>query len=396
MPAEINKIAYFEIPIVGSVIQINGNSEIFLVESCDIAESSDQFVLKLINIYGVLINQIVYKRDIIVVSSDIVDKDSLFISRLLCPLCLSKVSESIRLFSVNQLFWVIDIKKCKHCGMSFKDPMPSLQLLTHIYSQNYVHHCSNEKQKQTIDIHRSRVKRLGTVRGRHLDYACGVGGFVEACLKAGWDSYGADPFLPENSLSTQIASRLYKIDAKDEALVEVVGKFDCISIWAGVEHLTHFKETLSGLFKLLNPGGTIVFNSPNAQSLIAKKSGNLWRMATLIEHIQFCTPQSIKYIARAYGLHVQKLRICGSPYPLGKGYGILDQGIITFPFIDQTNSEDNSISISNVSSRKIILSNILKYILGSSGGSGYFAKSIRHIIHLFYLGDHMEVTFKLK
>jgi hypothetical protein len=41
-----------------------------------------------------------------------------------------------------------------------------------------------------------------------------------------------------------------------------------------------------------------------------------------------------------------------------------------------------------------MMSTIQKYFLGSSGRGG--AAMIRQVIHTFLLGDHMEVTMKLK
>jgi hypothetical protein len=183
------------------------------------------------------------------------------------------------------------------------------------------------------------------------------------------------------------------IDATDPTLLAVVGKFDCISIWAAVEHLTQFKDTIAGLVHLLNPGGTIVFNSPNPKRLIAKYTGNLWRMATLIEHVQFCTPQAVNYIATTYGMSVQKLRICGSPYPQGQASSILDQGLVTLPFFDPIKTESDTTLATDAPMRKNIIAVIQHHL---QGNTGLAAALIRQVIHICRLGDHIEVTMKLK
>lgn len=383
----------------GSVIRILGDSDVFLVESFEHVDSSDQIVLRSIGLNGSTSEQTIHKSDIILASSEVVTKSFFFQERNVCPLCASPVSDSRRLFTVKQLFWDINVMHCLHCGMTYKAPLASPNLLGYIYTQNYVHHTSKGTKKETNALYRSKVKRLGLVRGRHLDYGCGAGGFVEASLNAGWDSYGADPYLSILSSDSPVAARLFKIDATDPDLLTIIGKFDCISIWAAVEHLIQFKDTISGLVRILNPGGTIVFNSPNAHSLIAKYAGNLWRMATLIEHVQFCTPQAAKYMASVNGLTVQKLRICGSPYPLGKASGLLDQGLVALPFLPLIKSEVNSVDHNStllpcVPMRKSIMSVIQKYLLGSSGGM--VAALVRQAIHTFQLGDHIEVTMKLK
>jgi hypothetical protein len=42
------------------------------------------------------------------------------------------------------------------------------------------------------------------------------------------------------------------------------------------------------------------------EEVLTEYSGNLWHMAALIEHVQFCTPKVLKYIATVYGLTVQR------------------------------------------------------------------------------------------
>jgi SAM-dependent methyltransferase len=287
--------------------------------------------------------------------------------------------------------------------MAYKDPIASTMLLTHLYSNDYTHFVSRESDVDNLSIHRSRVERLGKVRGRHLDYGCGAGRFVEAALLAGWDSFGGDPFLPDTIASSPLRGRLFRFDAADQNTIIKAGKFDCISMWAVIEHLTSFKDTFLGLASMLNPGGTIVFNSPNASSLIAKYSGSSWRMATLIEHIQFCTPLAIKSLAEEYGFKIQRLRICGAPFPFGKGGGVSDQGLGTFPIpvsrimIDDSENGQTA-PLLNQNSKIInrVMSCLVRAFLGNTVGQTFSATMIRQLINGLHLGDHIEVTLKLK
>jgi len=374
----------------GSVIHLLEGNDLYLIESFSNIDKSDQLEIRTIGLSSSNSTRKVKISDITLASNEFVTRDSLFHSRDTCPLCLSRIANSKVLFTVKQLFWDIDVMSCLHCKIAYKSPLATPKLLSYIYTPNYTHHVSIETQDNS-EVHRTRVERLGNVRGRHLDYGCGAGSFVSACIKAGWDSYGADPYLPEITSSTNLADRLFRIDATDPTLKSVLGKFDCISIWAAIEHLTEFKSTLEGLVSLLNPGGTIIFNSPNPQSLIAKYSGNLWRMATLIEHVQFCSPETLKYIASTYGMKIEKLRICGSPYPQGRASSILDQGLVEIPFITQNKIETNLVK--TIPMRKSLISIIQRQL---QGNTGFVATLARHIIHIFRLGDHIEVTLKLK
>ena len=374
----------------GTVINIHADNDVYLIESIRTLDSNDQLELKLTGLNSSTSNRKVQISDLTLASNELVTKNHLFLTRDACPLCLSPITDSKVLFTVKQLFWYIDIMSCLHCKIAYKSPLATPKLLSYIYTQNYTHHVSVETQDNSVG-QRTRVKRLGKVRGRHLDYGCGAGGFVSACIKAGWDSFGADPYLPQITSSTNLADRLFRIDATDPRLESVVGKYDCISIWAAIEHLTEFNRTIEGLMKLLNPSGTIIFNSPNPKSLIAKHSGSLWRMATLIEHVQFCTPETLKYIATSYGMEIEQLRTCGSPYPQGRANSILDQGLVAIPFINHIKTDTNSVK--TLPPRKNLMSIIQNQL---QGNTGFVATIVRQIIHIFRLGDHIEVTLKLK
>ncbi len=389
----------------GCVFRFGDTEDIYFVESCRTLDSSSKVCFTLSSLSGVSIEQLVDITDIVSSSVERVTQETFFTKREICPLCSHPVEGSKVLFSVRQLFWNIEVRECCCCGMAYKDPIASQMLLAHLYSQNYTHFVFKESDGDTLAVHRSRVERLGKVRGRHLDYGCGAGRFVEAALLVGWDSYGADPFLPNIAVSSSLNSRLFKIDAANTSAILHAGKFDCISMWAVVEHLTSFKDTFAGLASMLNPGGTIVFNCPNPHSLIAKYSGNIWRMATLIEHLQFCSPTAVNWLASQYGFKVQRIRICGAPFPFGGGAGKSDQGLGPFPIpvpkiIDSDALNSQAVPFvmqkSATLKRTTLISRVVRVFLGETGGKSFGASIIRQLIHTAYLGDHIEVTLKLK
>jgi hypothetical protein len=390
--------------LAGCVFRVGDAEDLYLVESCRSLDSSSRVSLNLSGLSGGSIKKIIDTTDIDTAQVVRVKKEMFFTFREFCPLCSNPSAKSKVLFSVRQLFWNIEVRVCSVCGMAYKDPIANQMLLAHLYSYDYTHFLSKELDGDTLGINRSRVERLGKVRGRHLDYGCGAGHFVKAALLAGFDSYGADPFLPNSAASSYLRDRLMKLDATVPSSTLHVGKYDCISMWAVAEHLVSFKDTFAGLVSMLNPGGTIIFNSPNAQSLIAKYSGSSWRMATLIEHVQFCTPTAIKWLAEKYGLEVKKIRICGSPFPFGSGAGSSDQGLGSFPFsvpqIFDCDAEDGQSTAFVIQKsetfRETVMSRIVRYLLGSTGGRTYGATLIRQLIHSGHLGDHIEVTLKQK
>jgi SAM-dependent methyltransferase len=389
----------FHETLVGGVLRIADTNDLFLVETCR-ADSSGKVLLRLSGMSGVSIDKIVDAKTVAGVALERVTKETFFSCREVCPLCSHPATESRRLFSVRQLFWNIEVRECDHCGMAYKDPIANKKLLDCVYTPEYTHFVQTEPDEVAVSMCRSRLDRLGKVLGRHLDYGCGAGHFVEAAQQAGWDSFGADPFLPTVPSSSPLAGRLLKMDASDPLMASVLGKFDCISMWAVVEHLTSFKDTLSGLLRLLNPGGKIVFNSPNAHSLVARHHGDTWRMATLIEHVEFCTPSAIKWLAANWDLKVQRLRICGSPFPMGRGGGPADQGLGSLPFpvplLDEGHAAVTTAKTTTARRNAGIMNSVYRRLIGTTGGHSFGAAMVRQFIHTGRLGDHIEVTCAVK
>lgn len=322
------------------------------------------------------------------------NKEDYFSVVELCPLCGIFTRNSLMRFSVTQLIWKIDVKECSNCGFVFKSNMPNDRLMAYIYSTSYVHFQSSSQTEiidKKDDIFFSRVKRLGILtqnRRRHLDYGCGAGEFVKSALRNGWDSYGCDPFLPTQFETGILADRLYKLNVLDSKTAGIIGEFDVISLWAVAEHIEKPLQTFKALTLLLKPNGSLVFNWPNGDSLVAKKFGAQWSMSLLLEHITFATPKSILWLAKELNLKVDKITYCGSPYPFGKikQPSLLSQGIKALPFSEQSQEQ------TEFKTQKSKDSNIRSIFL-SKNGDGFLSNLTRIIIDKTKTGDHIEVVF---
>jgi SAM-dependent methyltransferase len=235
-----------------------------------------------------------------------------------------------------------------------------------------VHH-NFEELSNEVNGNKNRVKSLGKPNGRLLDYGCGSGNFVFAALEEGWDAYGMDPYLPSKLKEKKGGERFIKSDITDLNSHQSIGKFQCITIWAAVEHMTTINSTFSMLSELLSENGILVFNSPYGDSIIAKRNGSNWRMAALIEHLQFFNVQSVNFLAKSIKLKVLKIENCGSPFPLGSN-----------SVVEKKNS---SIENNNSSNKNKIKNLVYKYALKNK-------KILIPIINKFKIGDHILVVLK--
>ena len=104
-----------------------------------------------------------------------------------------------------------------------------------------------------------------------LDYGCGTGFIIKHFLNRGYEIYGADT----SSQSVEFVNKQYNNfpDFKGAFLLEDLfklnKKFDVILVIEVIEHLTDefLDPLLENVKKLVNPGGRIIFTTPNNENL---------------------------------------------------------------------------------------------------------------------------------
>lgn len=300
-----------------------------------------------------------------------------------CPLCHESKSNAAPAFQVPQLFWLVDVLVCSRCGLVFKQERLCDAWLARLYGSTYQHFRSVPDPVHASLELRDRVRRIGRPRGRHLDYGCGSGSFVMAALNAGWDSIGCDPFLPVIDRSHPLADRLHRVGAGD---VHTLGTFDQITMWATVEHLSDLLPTFTSLRAVLRPGGRLLFNSPNGNSLAARRGGARWQLALLAEHLVFFTPRCVHWLASEMGMCVVGFRFCGNPYPFGLTEpSAVSQGIppdLVPASVVRLHLNQGERQIASVRPARGIASRLARSGISSA---------IRPLIHWTRIGDHLEV-----
>jgi SAM-dependent methyltransferase len=100
-------------------------------------------------------------------------------------------------------------------------------------------------------------------RGRLLDVGCGSGAFARTMSKRGYDVVGVEPF----SLGRPVEEPgLRLVRAPLERVRSELGRFDVITMWHVLEHLTDPKGGLADVASLLNDDGVLLVSVPNFTS----------------------------------------------------------------------------------------------------------------------------------
>lgn len=150
-----------------------------------------------------------------------------------------------------------------------------------------------------------------------IDIGCGRGEFLIACHDAGITAQGFD--TNERSVADLVARRI------DASVAGVPGcfaglansSFGAIVAMHVVEHLP--VDALFGLFaesaRVLRPGGLLIIETPNAESL-AVSASEFWRDPT---HLAPRHPAALTLLGREHGFEIEEIRAI-HPFPEGSGF----------------------------------------------------------------------------
>lgn len=228
-----------------------------------------------------------------------------------CPVCRNQsFSEflSCKDYTVSQETFTI--VNCNSCGFKFTNPIPDISDLGRYYqSEEYISHSNTKKGLISRLYHVVRnytlKKKLNLIsgyvsRGTILDYGCGTGMFLNTMKTAGWKTYGMEPDSGARSLAAQMGLVIGK-DKEELASMAPGIKFDAITLWHVLEHVTDLDQTLKYFSAHLNPNGALIIAVPNHTSLDAQHYGKFWAAYDVPRHLYHFEPKTLEALLATAG-----------------------------------------------------------------------------------------------
>jgi 2-polyprenyl-3-methyl-5-hydroxy-6-metoxy-1,4-benzoquinol methylase len=108
---------------------------------------------------------------------------------------------------------------------------------------------------------------------RYLDIGCGFGGSLVAHGRYGMEACGIEVdeerirFARLNCQDFQVDARIVPCSVLEDRLWDRLGTFDVITCMDVIEHVTDVRKALKNMACLLKPGGLLVLEIPNGDSL---------------------------------------------------------------------------------------------------------------------------------
>ena len=165
---------------------------------------------------------------------------------------------------------VYQIVRCDDCGFIYTNPVPNLALA---YSDNvdrvYLSSVEQRRRTATRNVARLMARNGG---GHVLDIGCATGIFLDAAAAAGFTTEG----IELSQWMREEAGRNHLVHVKPLSDLNWEERFDIITLWGVIEHLSDPAREMHLVFRALKPGGYVFIYTGNANSWLARIMGRRW------------------------------------------------------------------------------------------------------------------------
>jgi SAM-dependent methyltransferase len=162
-----------------------------------------------------------------------------------------------------------DIWSCADCGMAWNEPAPSAAGHLHSYEEVFDPDYLAQRESRRLTWARELDRLEPHATGRELlDVGCYAGFFLEQARERGYAVAGVEPsrWAAEHARSTL---GLEVFVGPIEAF-PAERRFDVVTLWDVIEHLTDPVGVLRRIHGLLRPGGVLAFTTHNLDSPAAR------------------------------------------------------------------------------------------------------------------------------
>lgn len=231
-----------------------------------------------------------------------------------CKIC---ESDKLQLHCVKNNFRII---KCNDCESGFLDlgglPFDANSFYHGYYQKNnrvnsvgYGDYFASEKALK-LTFKRRLNFLCGYVDGnltkkKLLDIGCGPGFFLEMASRY-FSAYGVEISRSAVDLARE-ETRLKIINSEFRSELFEPGKFDIVTLWDTLEHVSDPHKALMDVSIVMKKGGILAFTTGDFKSIAAMVLGKKWHLLNVPEHLFFFSKRSICILLSKAGFKIEHL-----------------------------------------------------------------------------------------
>ena len=220
-----------------------------------------------------------------------------YLELISCPLCRSsnfdvkKKSNYSNIKNINDLLSIYkssadelmldQLVSCRDCDLQYLNPRIKSDIILKSYSENTdEQHLSQDKMRyktffQSMKKIFKKIKfsNVNNNNNKFLDIGSASGVFLKVIKDMNFIETGFEP----SNWMVNYGKKKYKVNIS-QGLIENVesDKYDFISFWDVLEHVTNLNETLTKINKLSKKNTYLIINVPDIDSFSCKIMKNKW------------------------------------------------------------------------------------------------------------------------
>jgi SAM-dependent methyltransferase len=241
--------------------------------------------------------------------------------KIACPVCgygdcLFWARRYDRLFGLVP--GTFTLNRCPSCRCISQSPLPAESDIAGFYPETYWWSDSSARESVIQRLERAYrefvaadhvrflercAKGAGPGERVLLDIGCGGGLFLHLASRRGFVPYGMDLF-PQ---AVRVARGQYGLDVRQGMVgSDIWGglRFDFLTMFHVLEHVTEPRAALEYARGLLKPGGSLIVQVPNVDSLQARCFGPRWYGLDVPRHVINFTPVALQRLLSESGFAI--------------------------------------------------------------------------------------------
>ena len=168
------------------------------------------------------------------------------------------------------------IVRCLRCGLVYVNPQESIRKIYLMYRDMKDEVYVAEEQGRRIAA-RIILKKIAKYKrkGKILDVGCATGFVLDEAKKQGWEAHGVEL----SGWAVHFAKERFDLDVFKGTIKQArfpYNYFDAIVMNDSIEHLTHPKETLEEIRRVLKTDGVLCISTPDIDSFLSGFLGARW------------------------------------------------------------------------------------------------------------------------